>query len=280
VIVQPDTVCGWHRDGFRLCWRWKSRGGRPRKDRELRRLIRSVGRENPLWGTPRIQSELRLLGHIVAQATIAKYLPTQPRGSCRPSSPSWRSFWKNHLPEIAAVDFLIVPTAPFRLLCCFLILLPDRRQVLHFNVTAQPSAAWTAQQIVEAFPFDSAPKYLVRDNNGIFGSVFKRRIERLGIEDVPISPRSPWQNPYVERLIGTIRRECLNYVVVLNKRHLKRILTDYFAYYHTARMHQALDNNSPWPREVEPPERGSVVSQPMVGGLHHRYYRRAVYLAP
>jgi transposase InsO family protein len=274
VIVEPDTVCKWHRAGFRLFWRWKSQSGRPRKDREIRRLIHRLARDNPLWGAPRLQAELRLLGHCVSQATIRKYLPEVPTDPRRPSL-SWQTFWKNHLPEIAAIDFFVVPTATFRLLYCFVVLAPDRRHILHFNVTANPSAEWTARQIVEAFPFDEAPKYLVRDNDGIYGQAFRERMTQLGIEEVRITPRSPWQNPYVERLIGTIRRECLNHVIVLNERHLKRILTDYFAYYHTARTHQALDDNAPWPRQIEPPERGRVVAEPMVGGLHHRYFRQA-----
>lgn len=274
VIVQPDTVCRWHRAGFRLFWRWKSRSGRPRKDRELRALIRKLARDNSLWGVPRMQSELKLLGFDVAAATIAKYLPA--KSGPRPGgSPSWRTFWKNHLPEIAAVDFFVVPTATFRLLYCFIVLSPDRRQVVHFNVTAHPSAAWTARQIVEAFPFDSVPKYLVRDNDGIYGAEFSRRMVALGIEEVRIAPRSPWQNAYVERLIGTIRRECLDHVIVLGEAHWKRILAEYFRYYHEARTHQALDGNAPRPREVEPPDRGPVIGAPMVGGLHHRYFRKA-----
>jgi transposase InsO family protein len=223
---------------------------------------------------PRIQSELKLLGHDIAAATIAKYLPSS-RHPRRPGSTTWRDFWKNHLPDIAAVDFFVVPTAAFRLLYCFLVLSPDRRRVVHFNVAAHPTAAWTAQQIVEAFPFKEAPKYLVRDNDGIYGQLFQQRMAQLGTKEVPIAPRSPWQNPYVERLIGTIRRECLNHVIVLNEAHLMRILRDYFEYYHNARTHQSLDNNAPWPREVEPPECGQVVAQPMVGGLHHRYSRVA-----
>ena len=236
VIVQPETVCRWHRAGFRLFWRWKSQSGRPRKDRQIRRLIRQLARDNPLWGVPRMQSELRLLGHEIARATITKYLPPSPRPR-RGGSPTWRAFWKNHLPEITAVDFFVVPTVTFRLLYCFLVLSPDRRRVVHFNVTTNPSAPWTAQQIVEAFPFDSTPKYLVRDNDGIFGHVFAERMTQLGIEEVPITPHSPWQNPYVERLIGTIRRECLDHVIVLGEAHLKRIFTDYFVYYHTACTH-------------------------------------------
>ena len=155
------------------------------------------------------------------------------------------------------------------------MLAPDRRRVIHFNVTEHPSARWTAQQIVEAFPFDSVPKYLVRDNDCIYGEVFQERLKHLGIEDVRTAPWSPWRNPYVERLIGTIRRECLDHVITLNEAHLRRILKDFFEYYHTSRTHQSLENNSPLPREVELPESGSVVATPMVGGLHHRYTRKA-----
>jgi putative transposase len=228
-----------------------------------------------LWGAPRMQSELKLLGYLVAQATITRYLPKPAPGPRRGGSPAWRTFWKNHLPEIAAIDFFVLPTATFRLLYVFLILAPDRRKVLHFGITTNPCAIWTAQQIVEAFPFDSAPKYLVRDNDGIYGRAFQQRLAQLGIQEVPTAPHSPWQNPYVERLIGTVRRECLDHVIVLNEAHLKRILTEYFTYYHNARTHTALSDNSPIPREIEPPEHGPVLSLPMVGGLHHRYTRRA-----
>jgi len=185
------------------------------------------------------------------------------------------AFWKNHAAKTAAIDFFVVPTATFRLLYVFLVLSPDRRRVVHFNVTANPSAAWTAQQVIEAFPFDSAPKYLVRDNDGIYGEVFRDRVRGLGIADVPITPRSPWQNPFIERLIGTLRRELLDHVIVLNEAHLKRLLTEYLAYYHAARPHMALDDNAPQPREVEPPERGRVIALPYLGGLHHRYSRAA-----
>jgi putative transposase len=275
VIVQPDTVCRWHRAAFRLFWRCKSRLGRPRIDRELRDLIRRLARENPLWGVPRIRAELKLLGYCVCEATIRKYLPRPFRGPRKPSSQSWRNFWTNHAPKIGAIDFFVVPTATFRLLYVFLVLSPDRRRVIHFGITANPSAQWTANQIVEAFPYDTAPKYLVRDNDGIYGDVFRKRIAGLGIEEVPIAPRSPWQNPYVERLIGTIRRDLLDHVIVLNEAHLKRLLTEYLVYYHEARTHMALDDNAPIPREVEPPERGPVVGASYLGGLHHRYSRAA-----
>ena len=273
IIVQPETVLRWHRQGFRLYWRWKSctTTGRPRKQRELRDLIRRMSRDNPIWGAPRIQSELKLLGYSVAESTVARYM----QRATKPSSPTWKTFLRNHLGELAAVDFFVVPTATFRLLYCFVVLGLDRRKVIHFNVTAHPSAPWTAQQVVEAFPFDSAPRYLMRDRDRVYGDIFRRRIENLGIDEVVRAPRSPWQNPYVERLIGSIRRECLNYVIVLNEAHLKRILTAYFEYYNNSRAHLSLDGNAPLPRDIEPPERGPVLAIPHVGGLHHRYTRRA-----
>jgi putative transposase len=274
ILVQPATVVTWHRQGFRLYWRWKSRGGklgRPTVEREIRDLVRCMSRENPLWGAPRIQAELQLLGLDAAESTVAKYMAR----TNKPPSPNWRTFLNNHMADLAAIDFFVVPTATFRLLYCFMVLSLDRRRVVHFNVTANPSAAWTAQQIMEAFPYDSAPCYLTRDQDGIYGNAFQSRIKTLGIEEVVSAPRSPWQNPYVERLIGSIRRECLNHVIVINEGHLKRILTVYFEYYHRSRTHLSLDRNAPVPREPEPPERGPVRGIPQVGGLHHRYTRVA-----
>ncbi|MHC4399456.1 MAG: integrase core domain-containing protein [Planctomycetota bacterium] len=273
-IVQPETVIRWQRRGFKLYWRWKSRRrrpGRPRIEREIRDLIRRMSRENPTWGAPRIVSELAVLGHDVAEGTVAKYMVRRRK----PPSQTWRTFLDNHVPDIAACDFFTVPTATFRVLYCFVVLRHDRRRVVHFNVTASPSAQWTAQQITEAFPFDQAPRFLIRDNDGIYGEFFTDHMEHMNIEEVPIASRSPWQNPYCERVIGSIRWECLDHVIVLNERHLYRILTDYFDYYHNSRPHLSLDCNSPVPREVEPPSQGEVISIRQVGGLHHRYLRAA-----
>ena len=271
VIVKPDTVVGWHRRRFRLYWRWKSRGGRPKVDPQVRTLIRRMSRENPLWGAPRIRAELRLLGYEVAESTVAKYMIR----TTREPSPSWKTFLANHAHEMAAIDFFTVPTATFRVLYVFVVLSLDRRRVLHFNVTADPSAQWAARQVIEAFPFDTAPRFLQRDRDGIYGEVFQRRVKSMGIEEVVSAPRSPWQNPYVERLIGSIRRECLKHVIVLNETHLRRILTEYFDYYNGSRAHQSLDGDAPIHREAEPPEHGAIVSIPQVGGLHHRYTRQA-----
>ncbi len=273
VIVQPDTVTRWHRQGFKLYWRWKSRreAGRPKIDTEIRRMIRRMSRENPLWGVPRIQSELALLGYTVAESTVAKYKIRRPR----PPSQTWRAFLDNHICDIVAVDFFTVPTATFRILFTFVVLRHDRRHVVHFNVTAHPTAEWTAQQIVEAFPFDDAPRFLNRDRDSIYGNAFQQRVKNMGIEEVLIAPRSPWQNPYAERLIGSIRRECLDHVIVLDERHLHRILRSYLDYYTRSRTHLSLDRNAPIERDVEPPCHGRVVSIPQVGGLHHRYRRAA-----
>jgi putative transposase len=274
LIVQPDTVVRWHRQGFRLFWRWKSRTakvGRPKIKAEIRNLIRRMSRENPLWGTPRIQSELALLGHVVAESTIDEYR-VRPR---KPPSQTWRTFLDNHLKDIVAIDFFTVPTATFRLLFAFVILRHDRRHVVHFNVTAHPTAEWAAQQVVEAFPYDEAPRFLIRDRDGIYGARFRERVSNMGIEEVVIAPRSPWQNPYCERLVGSIRRECLDHVIVINERHLRHILASDFEYYHLARTHLSLHRNAPIERVVEPPSRGRVVAIPQVGGLHHRYCRAA-----
>ena len=274
LIVQPDTVVGWHRQGFKLFWRCKSRAskvGRPKIEVEIQRLIQRMSRENPLWGTPRIQSELALLGHIVAESTVDQYR-IRPR---KPPSPTWRAFLDNHAKDIVAVDFFTVPTATFRILFAFVVLRHDRRHLIHFNVTTHPTAEWTAQQIVEAFPFHEVPRFLIRDRGSIYGPVFRNRVNHMDIEEVVCAPRSPWQNPYCERLVGSIRRECLDHVIVLNERHLRRILRSYFDYYLHSRTHLSLERNSPIERKIEPPCPGRVVAIPQVGGLHHRYRRAA-----
>jgi putative transposase len=274
ILVQPETVVGLHRRGFKLFWRWKSRrGGRPRIPREVITLIHRMARENPTWGAPRIQSELRLLGYEIADSTVARYMPRRPRG---PSSQTWRTFLRNHLRCTAACDFFVVPSVTFRLLYCFVILSHERRQIVHFNVTPHPSAEWTAQQIVEAFPSDGRePRFLLRDRDAIYGVFFRRRVRNMGIEEVITTRRSPWKNPYAERVIGSIRRECTDHLIVLGENQLRRILASYRTYYNEARTHLSLERNSPVPRDAEPPQKGNVVSIPQVGGLHHRYSRAA-----
>jgi putative transposase len=273
IIVKPDTVIKWHREGFRLYWRWKSKTpiGRPPIDKEIRELIRRISRENPLWGVPRIQSELRLLGFNVTEKTVAKYRVKR----AKPPSQTWKTFLANHVNQIAAIDFFTIPTINFRVLYCFIVLLHGRRKIVHFNVTEHPTAEWTAQQIIEAFPDDTAPRYLLRDRDSIYGEEFRSRVKGMQIEEVVTAPHSPFQNPYAERVIGSIRRECLDHLIVVNEDHLRRILRDYFKYYHDSRPHQSLERNSPAPREIEPPSQGKVIAIPQVGGLHHRYRRAA-----
>jgi transposase InsO family protein len=273
VIVKPETVIRWHRQGFKYYWRWKSRSkpGRPKIPREIRELIRRMSRENTLWGAHRIQDELRLLGHDLASSTIAKYMERSGKPPCQ----TWRSFLKNHSEGIAAVDFFTVPTALFQILYVWVVLRHERRRVVYFNVTAHPTSTWVAQQLREAFPFDQAPCYLIRDRDGAYGDAFRRCAQSLGIEEVLSAPQNPWQNAFAERVIGTIRHDCLDHLIVINERHLKRILSCYLDYYHLARCHRSLNHNSPVPRSIEPPERGRILAIPQVGGLHHRYMRAA-----
>ena len=187
-----------------------------------------------------------------------------------------RTFLGNHVACLASVDFFAVPTIRLGVLYVFLVLAHDRRRVVHFNVTSNPTAEWTARQITEAFPWDSAPRYMIRDRDAVFDSAFRARVEAMGIEEVLIAPRSPWQNPYVERMIGTLRRDCLDHVIVLDERHLRRVLREYLdAYYHPVRTHLSLGKDSPFSRPVQPPRMGDVVSFPVLGGLHHRYERHA-----
>ncbi len=273
ILVKPEIVIGWHRKGFKLYWTWKNRkrAGRPRIDPEIRSLIRRMARENPTWGAPRIHGELLKLGFEVAEATVSRYMPRRRK----PPSQTWRSFLRNHTLGLVSIDFFVVPTATFRVLYVVLVLEHERRRIVHFNVTEAPSARWTGQQLVNAFPYDSAPKYLIRDRDKIYGAAFVRRVRAMGIEHVLTAPRSPWQNPYCERVIGTLRRECLDHVIVLGEQHLRRILRRYLEYYHSSRTHLALDKDAPAPRKRESIDQGKVIALPMVGGLHRRYTRVA-----
>jgi putative transposase len=273
-IVQPETVIAWHRAGFRLFWTWKVRHGQPGRpviSREVRDLIRQMCRENPSWGAPRIHGELLKLGIDIGESSVPKYVV---RGR-KPPSQTWRTFLENHAQQLVSIDFFTVPTLRFQVLYVFLVLAHDRRRVLHFNVTAHPTAEWTGQQLREAFPFDQLPRYLLRDRDAIFGDDFREQVRDLGIREVLSAPRSPWQRAYVERVIGSIRRECLDHVIVFQESSLRRTLHSYFDYYHRSRTHLSLGKDSPEPRPIQPPEMGSVVAVPQVGGLHHRYERRA-----
>ena len=221
-VIRPETLVRWHRAGFRRYWCWKSRpfGGRPQISAELRALIRRMSIENPLWGAPRIHGELLKLGFEVAQSSVAKYMVK--RGG--PPGQGWRTFLRNHAPDIAAMDLFVVPTIGFSLLYAFVIVRLDRRDLVWTNVTTNPTAEWIARQLTEAFPWSTAPRYLVRDRDRIYGSIVPRRLRAMGIRDKPIAPASPWQNGFAERLIGSIRRECLDQIIVLGEEHLRRIV--------------------------------------------------------
>lgn len=268
-IVRPETVVRWHRMGFAAYWRWKSRspGGRPRIGKEVRDLIRRMSFENPLWGAPRIHGELLRLGFDVAQSTVSIYMV--PRRD-RPSQ-TWKTFLRNHAEGIASIDLFVVPTISFEQLYAFLILSHRRRRLLWTAVTRNPTAEWLARQITEAFPWDSAPKYLIRDNDRAFAGVFKARVRAMGIRDRPTSVRAPWQNGYVERLIGSVRRECTDHLIVFSEEHLRQILAKYSTYYNEVRVHISLGKDAPCTRPIE--RFGDIVAHPILGGLHHRYAR-------
>src|SRR5258708_3821609 len=231
VLVKPATVVEWHRKGFRFYWRWRSRRpGRPRISPEIRDLIRRMSNANPLWGAPRIHGELLKLGIKISQATVGRWVPWRPKVP----SPTWRSFLRNHLPDIAAIDMFVVFTATFQLLYALIVLNLDRRRIVHFEVTPNPTQDWLSRQMTEAFPWDTAPRYLLRDRDKSYGSALRHRVRAMGITEVITAPRSPWQNPYAERLIGSIRRECLDHVIIFSERHLRRVLSSYFQYHNAA----------------------------------------------
>ncbi len=269
IITRPETLVRWHRAGFRRYWRWKSRGrgGRPPIEAELRALIGQISRENLLWGAPRIHGELLKLGFELAQSSVAKYM-VKHRG---PPSQGWRTFLRNHAPDIAAMDLFVVPTIGFKLLYGFVIVRIDRRDLVWINVTTNPTAEWIARQITEAFPWDGAPRYMIRDRDRIYGIVVTRRLRAMGIRDKPIAPASPWRNGFAEGLIGSLRRECVDHVIVLGEAHLRRILKNYAAYYNGVRTHRSLQKDAPVSRPIQ--RSGAINSHAILGGLHHQYVR-------
>ena len=238
---------------------------------EIRKLIRAMGNANPLWGAPRIHGELLKLGFEISERTVSRLMQKRDK---EPSQ-SWKTFLSNHVGQLVSIDFFTVPTVRLRVLFVFVVLAHERRRVLYFNVTEHPTAEWTAQQIIVAFPEDTAPRYLIRDRDGVYGSQFRTRVQGMGIQEVLTAARSPWQNPFAERLIGSIRRECLNHVIVLGERHLRWTLKRYLRYYLDSRTHLSLKKDSPNPRPIQTLETGRIVQVPQVGGLHHRYERRA-----
>ncbi len=273
-IVTPDTVLRWQRRRFREHWtRLSGRptGGRPPVNAKIKVLVMRMAAANPLWGAPRIHGELLKLGLDVAERTVSRLMPKRRL----PPSQTWRTFLANHVRDLVSIDFFVVPSVRLRVLFVLVVLAHYRRRVLHFNVTEHPTAAWTTQQLVDAFPEDGAPLYLLRDRDRVYGHAFQHRVKGMGIHEVLTAPHSPWQNPFAERLIGSIRRECLDHVLVLSERHLRRVLARYFAYYHRARTHLSLDKDTPDGRPTEPPGLGTIIPIPEVGGLHHRYVRRA-----
>ena len=268
-VIRPETLVRWHRAGFRFYWRWKSRprGGRPRIEMDLRALIRRMSIENPFWGAPRIHGELLKLGFKVAQSSVAKYMVRR----CGPPSQGWRTFLRNHASDIAAMDLFVVPTICFELLYCFVIVRLGRREMVWINVTTNPTAEWIACQLVEAFPWDEAPRFLIRGRDQIYGAIVTRRLSAMGIRDKPTAPHAPWQNGFAERLIGSIRRECVDHFVVLGEAHLLRILRAYASYYNDIRTHRSLGKDAPASRPIQ--RTGIISSRPILGGLHHHYIR-------
>lgn len=268
-IINPETVIRWHRAGFRTYWRWKSRprGGRPKIPADIRRLIREMSIANPLWGAPRIHGELLKLGIDIGQTTVAKYMARRRQ----PPSQGWKTFLRNHTDVIASIDMFVVPTISFRLLYGLLILHHSRRKLLWLGVTAHPNAEWIARQLTEACGWNEAPGFLVRDRDGAYGEMFIRRLKAMGIRDRPSSARSPWQNGHAERLISSIRRDCLDHVVVFGERHLRHLLGSYQNYYNEVRTHLSLQKDAPIPRDIH--RLGRVLPVPILGGLHHKYIR-------
>src|SRR6202790_1199504 len=268
-IIRPETLVRWHRAGFSCYWRWKSRplGGRPQIDTALRALIQRMSIENPLWGAPRIHGELLKLGFEVAQSSVAKYMVKRRE----PPSQGWRTFLHNHAPDIGAMDLFVVPTIGFKLLYGFVIVRVHCRELVWINVTTNPTAEWVARQITDAFPWDEAPRHLIRDRDRIYGSVVTRRLRAMGIRDKPTAPASPWQNGFVERLIGSIRRECVDHIIIFGEAHLRRILKSYADYYNSVRTHRSLNKDAPVSRPVQ--RTGVISSRAILGGLHHHYAR-------
>ncbi|MFN2196909.1 MAG: integrase core domain-containing protein [Anaerolineales bacterium] len=274
IVVKPETVVRWHRKGFALYWKCLSKrkgAGRPGTGKDIRDLVRRMANANPTWGSPRVHGELQKLGIKISERTVARLMPRKRK----PPSQTWRTFLDNHVKDLVSIDFFVVPTATFRVLFVLVILAHDRRRVMHYNVTEHPTAYWTGEQIIQAFPGGSEPRYLLRDRDSIYGQEFRERIRAIGIEEILTAPRSPWQNPFCERLIGSVRQDCLNHVIILGESHLRRILARYFRYYHKYRTHLSLAKDAPESRAIQEAELGKVIEIPEVGGLHHHYERRA-----
>ncbi len=272
LIVQPETVIRWHRQSFRVFWKWKSRStpGRPAIPPAQINLIKQMANENPLWGAPRIHGELLKLGFDISESTVLRHMPKK---TPKTSKQRWKTFLKNHSAQIVSVDFLVVPTITFKLLYVLVFLSHDRRRIIHFNLTAHPTAQWSVQQLRNAFCEEQTPRFLIRDRDSKFGELFTETVSALAVEPILTAYRSPWQNGYCERLIGSIRRECLDYIIIMNESHLRAILQSYIRYYNTQRTHLGLNKDSPEPRQVQTD--GKIDRVAVVNGLHHYYFRRA-----
>ena len=273
LIVKPETVISWHRAGFRLYWRWRSRprGGRPKITEEIRVLIRRLAEENPDWGAPKIHGELQKLGFVVSERSVARYL----RRIRRRGDPGkrWLTFLQNHREVIVAFDFFAVPTVTFQLLYCFFVMEHGRRKILHFNVTRQPTAEWVVQQLREALPDAGPYRYVILDRDAKFDVDVIAFLIATGLNPKRTSVRSPWQNGIAERWVGGCRREMLDHVIPLNELHLRRPIRDYISYFHEDRIHDSLGKDTPNRRPVEkqPDPEATLISSPRLGGLHHRY---------
>jgi putative transposase len=272
IIIKPETVVRWHQQGFKLYWRWKSRSalGRPKIPQEQINLIKQIAKENPLWGAPRIHGEMLKLGFDISESTVLRYLPRKPK---RTAGQHWKTFLKNHSAEIVALDLFVVPTITFKLLYALVFLSHDRRKIIHFNVTDHPTSEWAAQQLRNAFCDGEPRKFLIRDRDKKFGDVFNQTVSALDIRPIITAYRSPWQNGYVERVIGSIRRECLDHLIVMHESHLRTVLKRYIDYYNNQRTHLGLNKDSPEPREVQ--TRGEIDGVAVANGLHHFYFRKA-----
>ena len=274
IVVKPETVVGWHRAGFRLYWRFRShasRLGRRKINGEVCQAIQRMAKENPSWGAPRIHGELLKLGFDISERTVSRYLARRTPGS-DDARQKWLAFLNNHREAIVAMDFFSVPTVTFRLLYCFFVIDHDRRKILHFNVTAHPTAEWVCQQLREAFPDASPFKYAILDRDTKFSAEFLDLLRASGIEPKHTSIRSPWQNGTAERWVGTARRECFDHVIAIDESHVRRLGREFVAYYHEDRTHLGLEKDAPAGRSVESkPDSGRLESQPRIGGLHHRY---------
>ncbi len=275
ILVKPETVVGWHRAGFRLYWHLRSRGGGRKISGDVFEVVRRMARDNPSWGAPRIHGELLKLGFDISERTVSRYLARRlPRRG--DAAKNWIAFLRNHREAIAAIDFFTVPTVTFRLLYCFFAIDHGRRKILHFNVTAHPTAEWVVQQLRQTFSDSDRHRYVILDRDSKFSAEVIGFLRSSGIKPVRTSVRSPWQNGLAERWVGSARRDCFDHVIALDEAHVRRLAREYVAYYHADRTHDGLGKDTPSGRAVEvKPVGAELLSLLRVGGLHHRYTWRA-----